>query len=250
MNAANIITPSITTPASAAPKTVKVSIIIPVYNEYYHVAHVIDRVLTAPMPPEVEKEVIVIDDGSTDGTTGILQGLGQNVIKVHHSILNFGKGTAIRIGLKHATGDVIVIQDGDTEYNPDEIASLIAPILTGQAKVVYGSRFLGKVDGMYFKYWLANRILVWMVRLLYASSITDEATAYKAFDAGLIQGLTLRCRRFEFCPEVTAKILSRGHRIHEVPITYSARTVAQGKKIRFRDALEAAWTLVYYRFFK
>lgn len=232
--------------ASAPAKTV--SIIIPVYNESLHVGHVVERVLSAPMSAGLRKEVIVVDDGSTDGTAEILKKLKSTFVKVYHSPFNFGKGTAIRTGLKHATGDIVVIQDGDEEYNPADIDRVIAPIVRGEARVSYGSRFLGQIDGMYFKYWLVNKLLVLAVWILYWKRITDEATAYKAFDKKLIDQIALNCRRFEFCPEITAKVLRRGEKIAEVPITYFARTVAQGKKIRFRDAIEAFWTLVRYRF--
>ena len=234
--------------ASAPAKTATVSIIIPVYNESLHVGHVVERVLSAPMSAGLRKEVIVVDDGSTDGTAEILKKLNSTLVKVYHSPFNFGKGTAIRTGLKHATGDIVVIQDGDEEYNPADIDRVIAPIVRGEARVSYGSRFLGQIDGMYFKYWLVNKLLVLAVWILYWKRITDEATAYKAFDKKLIDQIALNCRRFEFCPEITAKVLRRGEKIAEVPITYFARTVAQGKKIRFRDAVEAFWTLLRYRF--
>jgi len=228
-------------------KTTKVSIIIPVYNEFFHLSEVLQSVLEARMPPQVEKEVIVVDDGSTDGTTDLLKQWNTSLVKIHHSVLNFGKGTAIRIGLKHATGDIIVIQDGDQEYDPNEIQLLVKPIMEGRASVVYGSRFLGRMEGMYFRYWLCNKLLVWTVRLLFGAWITDEATAYKAFKREVIQNVSLNCRRFEFCPEITAKLLRTGHHIHEVPISYTARSVAQGKKIRLADAFTAFWTLVRYR---
>ena len=137
----------------------RISIIIPVYNESFQISRVMDRVLAAPLPPGCEKEVIVVDDGSTDGTTEILDRLPNHIVKVHHSMLNFGKGTAIRIGLKHATGSVIVIQDGDMEYDPDEIQNVVRPIIEGTAKVVYGSRFLGVIKQMRFKYRLVNKLL-------------------------------------------------------------------------------------------
>ena len=130
----------------------KVSILIPVYNESHDIQRVIDRVLAAPMPENVEKEIIVIDDGSTDGTDEILKRYSKEVVKVHYSMLNFGKGTALRVGLKQATGDIIIVQDGDLEYDPAELITLVDPIMKGQAKVVYGSRFMGKIDGMYFRY--------------------------------------------------------------------------------------------------
>jgi glycosyltransferase involved in cell wall biosynthesis len=226
----------------------KISIIIPVYNESTNVSNVIDRVSKAPLSSGLTKEIIVVDDGSTDGTSEILNAVNNTLVKVHHSMLNFGKGTAIRVGLKYATGDIVIVQDGDTEYNPAEIDRVVAPIVQGKTKVVYGSRFLGTIDGMYLKYWLVNKLLVMAVLLLYGTRLTDEATGYKAFDRQTLDQIPLTCRRFEFCPEVTAKILRRGLTILEVPITYSARTVQQGKKIRFWDAVEAFWTLLRYRF--
>jgi dolichol-phosphate mannosyltransferase len=232
----------------APQRTLKVSIIIPVYNESLHVEDVISRVLEAPLSPGLAKEIIVVDDGSTDGTSDILEKLEGPFVKVHRSKLNSGKGSAIRAGLKHATGDIVVIQDGDREYNPEDIDRVIAPIVRREARVSYGSRFLGQIDGMYFKYWMVNKLLVLAVLILYQTRITDEATAYKAFDKELIDQIPLRCRRFEFCPEITAKVLRRGEKIAEVPITYFARTVEQGKKIRFLDAIDAFWTLLRYRF--
>jgi len=226
----------------------KVSIIIPVYNESLHVEHVVQRVLDAPMSPGLVKEIIVVDDGSTDGTGEILKRFDRSVVKVIHSQLNLGKGTAIRIGLKHATGDIVVIQDGDKEYDPADIDRVIAPIVRGESRVSYGSRFLGHIEGMYLKYWLVNKLLVLAVFVLYGKRITDEATAYKAFDKTLIDQIPLTCKRFEFCPEITAKVLRRGETIAEVPISYLARTVEQGKKIRFWDAVEAFWTLLRHRF--
>jgi glycosyltransferase involved in cell wall biosynthesis len=229
-------------------RTVTVSIIVPVYNEYYHIEGVIDRLLRVALPGDLRKEVIVVDDGSRDGTTDLLRDLHDPQIRVLHSTTNCGKGAAIRKGLQHATGDIIVFQDGDKEYNPAELVRLVTPILDGKASVVYGSRFLGQISGMYFRYWLANKLLILAVRVLFGTWITDEATAYKAFDRRVLASIPLHCRRFEFCPEVTAKVLRRGIRIHEVPITYVARTTAQGKKIRVRDAFEAFWTLLKYRF--
>lgn len=228
---------------------VRVSIIIPIYNEIEHAEEVVRRVLAAPLPPNCEREIIVIDDGSTDGTTALLKGLQkEGLIRFHESILNFGKGTAIRIGLRMATGQIILVQDGDLEYDPNEYQLLLRPILDGKADVVYGSRFQGKVEGMKMANLLANKILTFTANLLYGAGITDEATAYKVFRRDVLDRIVLECKRFEFCPEVTAKIRKRGIRIHEVPITYSGRTVEQGKKIRWRDGIEAMFTLLRYRF--
>ncbi len=238
------------TPAStclAAP--VRVSIIIPIYNEIQHVAELLDRVLKAPLPAGCEKEVIVIDDGSTDGTTQLLDSLCEKqLIKFHRTILNFGKGTALRVGIRMATGQVILVQDGDLEYDPNEYTRLIEPILEGRAEVVYGSRFLGMVEGMRFPNLVANRVLTLLANALYSAKITDEATAYKVFRREVLNRVQLQCKRFEFCPEVTAKIRKLGVPIHEVPITYRGRTIAAGKKIRWKDGISAVYTLLRYRF--
>jgi glycosyltransferase involved in cell wall biosynthesis len=227
----------------------KVSIIIPVYNEFRTFHEVLERVQRAPLPPGCSKEIVVVDDGSTDGTTAILrQYTNSGIVIGHNSILNFGKGTALRVGIKLATGDVILVQDGDLEYDPDDYYRLIEPFVQGNADVVYGSRFLGRPSGMAWKNLIANRILTWTANLLYSAGITDEATAYKAFRASVLRRMKLECRRFEFCPEVTAKARRMGYVIHEVPITYNARGIADGKKIRARDGFEALWTLLKYRF--
>jgi glycosyltransferase involved in cell wall biosynthesis len=224
----------------------RVSILIPVYNEAPYIASVLDAVRGAALPPGVDREIVCVNDGSSDGTRAILDGYGSSVV-VHHSPVNAGKGTAIRLGLERATGDVVLIQDADLEYDPADYAALLAPILDGSATVVYGSRFRGECRGMRWPNRLVNLVLVWLVRVLYRQPITDEATCYKAFRADVIHAIPLRCERFEFCPEVTAKLSRRGHRIHEVPIRYQARTSNEGKKIRWTDAAVAAWTLLKYR---
>jgi glycosyltransferase involved in cell wall biosynthesis len=227
----------------------KVSIIIPVYNEFRTFAQVLERVRRAPLPEGCTKEIVVVDDGSTDGTTQALSEQERAGIVVgHHEERNSGKGTALRIGIRMATGDILLTQDGDLEYDPEDYARILEPIVRGEADVVYGSRFLGRPAGMALKNRIANRILTTATNLLYGAGITDEATAYKAFRADLLKKLPLECRRFEFCPEVTAKLRRRGVRIHEVPIRYNGRGIAEGKKIRARDGFEALWTLVKYRF--
>jgi dolichol-phosphate mannosyltransferase len=229
-------------------RPVRVSIIIPIYNELHHAAEMLKRVAAASLPPECEKEVIIVDDGSTDGTAELLDSFRDSKFDyVHHSILNFGKGTAIRIGLRLATGDIVLMQDGDLEYDPNEYALLLRPILDGKADVVYGSRFRGRVDGMAIPNLLANKVLTFMANLLYGANITDEATAYKVFRRDVMDRIDLQCKRFEFCPEVTAKVRRLGYAIHEIPITYNGRTVEQGKKIRWADGLEAVYTLLRYR---
>jgi glycosyltransferase involved in cell wall biosynthesis len=194
-------------------------------------------------------ELVVIDDGSTDGTT---QALGEHVeagvVVAHYSPENRGKGAAIRTGISIASGDIAIIQDGDLEYDPADYQRILDPIVRGEADVVYGSRFLAQPTGMALPNRVANWILTAASNLLYGAGITDEATAYKAFRMTALRRLRLECTRFEFCPEVTAKLCRLGYRIHEVPIGYNARGIADGKKIRARDGFQALWTLVRYRF--
>lgn len=229
----------------------KLSVIIPVYNEESTVGEVIEQVLSVELSG-VEKEVIVVDDGSTDGTAEVLkheQSEHADIVTVCSSQKNFGKGRAVRIGLKYVTGEIVLIQDADLELDPKEYGVLLAPILSGQASVVYGSRFLNSANRIPWKSRLAQRILTPLIRLLYNARLTDEATAYKLFKADILKSLDLRCTGFEFCPEVTAKLLKRGYRIREVPISYQPRTDAEGKKLRFvRDGMIALYTLIKYRF--
>lgn len=222
----------------------KVSIIIPVYNEFATFHRVLERVRNAPLPAGCAKEIIVVDDGSTDETPQALdEEQRAGIVIGHHHATNTGKGAALRAGIQLASGEIILVQDGDLEYDPDDYAAILDPIVRGQADVVYGSRFLGNPIGMHWKNRLANRILTSTANLLYDARITDVATAYKAFRASLLREVPLRCRRFEFCEEVTAKLRRRGIRIYEVPIRYHARGIAEGKKIRPRDGFECLWTL-------
>jgi thiol-disulfide isomerase/thioredoxin len=228
---------------------VKVSIIIPVYNEFRTFAEVLERVRNAPLPAGCSKEIVVIDDGSTDGTTQVLrQQARAGIVLAHHASVNAGKGAAIRIGIAQASGDIVLTQDGDLEYDPADYERILEPIVNGRADVVYGSRFLGDPLGMAWKNRIANRILTLMANLLYGARLTDLETAYKAFRMPVLRSIPLECRRFEFCPEVTAKLRLRGVAITEVPIHYNARGIAEGKKIRARDGLEALWTLIRCRF--
>ncbi len=205
-------------------------------------------VVASPLPNGCSKEIILVDDGSTDGTAQMIaERMSAGEFVSYRLASNSGKGAAIRKGIELASGDVILIQDGDLEYDPNDYSRLIEPILGGAADIVYGSRFLGEPPGMAWKNRIANAILTATANVLYSAGITDEATAYKAFRAQVLRDLALDCRRFEFCPEVTAKLSRLGHRIHEVPIRYNARGIADGKKIRARDGFEALWTLMKYR---
>jgi dolichol-phosphate mannosyltransferase len=223
----------------------KLSIIIPIFNEVELLEPVLERVHALPSP----KQLILVDDCSTDGTRDILareEGRPETVVLYH--TVNQGKGAAIRTGLAAVSGDIVVIQDADFEYDPAEIPGMIRPIVEGRTRVAYGSRFMGRIVGMRLPNRVANEILIWTVRLLYGSRLTDEATAYKAFSADLICRMPLRCLRFEFCPEVTAIALRLGETIVETPITYRARTFEEGKKIGWRDFITAVRYLIAYRF--
>lgn len=239
------------TPAAAPPptapltlSTVKVSVIIPVYNEENHIREVLDAVHAV----DLLLEVIVVDDCSTDSSHAVLDGYeSAPEIRIVRHDRNQGKGAAIRTGIAYATGDIVLIQDADTEYDTNDYPALIAPIVHGTATVVYGSRFLGTIEGMAGANRVANRLLTVAANVLYQAKITDEATCYKVFRADVIQGMVLNAQRFEFCPEVTAKVRKAGHEITEVPISYVGRTRDEGKKISWRDGFVALWTLVRYR---
>jgi len=222
----------------------KISFVMPIYNEEDLLERVLERIRALPL----DKELILVDDCSSDRTPEILaaQKAHADTVVLRHD-RNQGKGAAIRTGITHATGDIVIVHDADLEYRPEEVPDVLAPIIEGRANVAYGSRFLGTVKGMRPANRAANHILAWVVTLLYGHRITDEATAYKAFRRELIQSIPLTCRRFEFCPEVTARVLKRGERIVEVPVTYVARTFEEGKKIGWRDFFVALWTLIRYR---
>ncbi len=201
----------------------------------------------AQIPRGCTREIIVIDDGSDDGTVQFLNTYGAG-IKVLRNECNRGKGAAIRAAFEVATGDVVLIQDGDLEYDPNDYAALLAPILQSEADVVYGSRFLGSAHGMRWPNRAGNFVLTAATNLLYRSKLSDQATGYKVLRADLLKRLAIQADGFEFCSELTAKILRAGLRIHEVAITYHARTVADGKKVRAKDAFKALLTLMKFRF--
>lgn len=222
----------------------KLSILIPIYNERATILEIVKRVQAVPL----EKEIIAVDDGSTDGTRELLPQIEQGGVIVLRHERNQGKGAAIRTALTRATGDIIVIQDADLEYDPRDYAQLIKPIEEGRVKVVYGSRFLGARMAMFFWHMLANKMLTLMTNILYDAILSDMETGYKAFRADVIKSIPFRSRRFEFEPEITAKVLKRGNRIYEVPISYYGREYSEGKKIGMRDGFVAIWTLLKYRF--
>jgi glycosyltransferase involved in cell wall biosynthesis len=229
----------------------KLSVIMPVYNEETTIAEAIDCSLSVDIG-DVEIEMIVVNDGSTDGTRAILDALDgkrDNMRIVHHA-RNKGKGSAIRTGLPLATGTMVIIEDADLELDPNEYIDLITPILEGKADVVFGSRFRGTIENMRWMNRLANRILSLVASILYRTWITDEATCYKVTRTEVLRSLDLKCTGFEFCSEVTAKVLRNGYRYTEIPVYYKGREVHHGKKIRAWDGLDAIFTLVKYRFVK
>lgn len=222
----------------------KVTAIMPVFNEVATIQDIVDRVLAVDM----DVELLIVDDGSSDGTRDVLDGLDDPRVRVILMDQNVGKGGAIRRAIPEATGDVILIQDADLEYDPQNYPRLVEPIAQEHATVVYGTRFHERNRIGYSRFKIAARMLTVLTNVLFpGAGITDEATCYKVFRTDVLQQIPLRCRRFEFCPEVTMKVLRRGHRIVEVPIDYRPRTVDEGKKINWRDGIEAFWALLRYR---
>ena len=220
------------------------SVIMPVYNERDTLTEILSRVEAVP----VDKEIIIVDDGSTDGTRQILKDIKAENIKVIFHERNQGKGAAIKTGLREATGDVVIIQDADLEYDPIDYLKLILLIQSGEAKVVYGSRTLGSKERSYHRYHWGGQFVTFVANLLYGLKITDEPTCYKMFRKEVMEQIKLDCRGFEFCPEVTAKVARLGYTIHEVPVSYHPRSFKEGKKIKWKDGLIAIWTLLKYRF--
>lgn len=220
----------------------KISIIIPVFNEEKTIVKIIQLLRDVV---GFHKEIIVVDDASTDNTGRKLQEIkGIKIVK--HS-KNLGKGLAIRSGIETATGDYILVQDADLEYDPQDILSMIKPINQGKAEVVYGSRFTGPRRNMFFWHWMGNQFLTLVTNVLYNTTLSDMETCYKLIPLKLIKSLNLRAKRFEFEPEVTAKILKRNIRIWEVPISYAGREYNEGKKITWKDGIPALWTLLKER---
>lgn len=235
----------------------KLSIIIPVYNEKATIKELLTRVLKTQLP--IESEILVIDDGSTDGTTQILKSQQERwpKIKFFFHKINLGKGAAVRTGLVNARGDIFLIQDADLEYNPEDYNRLLAPIITKKSSVVYGSRFIdlklklfGPDKTPFITHYFGNKFLNFLTNFFFGSSITDMETGYKVFTREVFKKLTLKASRFDLEPEITAQILKNGFKIHEVPISFKARSYQEGKKITWRDGLQALKVLLKYKFLK
>lgn len=226
------------------------SIIIPVYNEIKTFDLLLKKVDDVVLINDLNKDIILIDDGSTDGTRDLLKNLDKNKYKVLFHDSNQGKGAAIRTGLKEANGDWVVIQDADLEYDPNDYNLMLEKMIVEDLSVVYGSRELKRQDNRYSSltfYW-GGLLVTWVGNLLFGQKLTDEATCYKMFKTDFLKSLPLRCKKFEFCPEVTALVSLRGIKISEVGIAYFPRPKSEGKKIRWRDGVEAVWTFIKYRF--
>ena len=223
---------------------------MPVYNEAKTVREIMARVEASDIG-DVRKELIVVDDGSTDGTRDVLRQLEDSQIhKIYFHGHNMGKGAALRTALTYASGDIILIQDADLEYDPAEYADLIKPILEGRADVVYGSRLSGGKVSRAFNFWhyIGNKVLTLTTNVLYNAVLSDMETCYKVFRADVIKNIQIKSNRFDFEPEITAKVLRRKYKLYEMPISYYGRDFSEGKKITWRDGFAAVWALVKYRF--
>jgi glycosyltransferase involved in cell wall biosynthesis len=228
--------------------TMQISVVIPVYNEVSTIKEIVARVQAV----DLEKEIIIVDDGSTDGTRELLQeiNLAQKNVRVFYHDRNQGKGAALRTGFEVTTGDIVIVQDADLEYDPREYPVLLAPILDGRADIVYGSRFLGGPHRvLFFWHYLGNKFLTLLSNALTNLNLTDMETCYKVFRREVLNDIQLKSNRFGFEPEFTAKIAKKGFRIYETSISYSGRTYAEGKKIGWKDGVKAIFAIVWFRFF-
>ncbi|MBU4489460.1 MAG: glycosyltransferase family 2 protein [Actinobacteria bacterium] len=225
----------------------KLSIIVPVYDERNTIQEILRRVRAVDVG-EIAKEIIVVDDGSTDGTPDILKLEEDSTTRVLSHDFNQGKGASVRTALPHVTGDYVIIQDGDLEYDPDDYRLMLAPILKKKAEVVYGSRFTGEHRDMLFWHMQGNKFLSLVTNILYNTTLSDMETCYKLFSRESLEGIRIKSNRFDFEPEITAKILKKKIRIYEVPISYAGREYDEGKKITWKDGVFALWALIKYRF--
>lgn len=225
------------------------SIIIPVYNEESTLNEILDMVLNVDLSGVgFKKELVVVDDASTDRSWDLLAERESEFASLARHEINMGKGAAIRTALKSVSGDYVLIQDADLEYDPDEYVRLLRPVVKGKAEVVYGSRFTGERRNMFLHHWVGNRLLTLLTNLLYNSTLSDMETCYKLFSRESLKDLTIRSNRFNFEPEITAKILKKGIRIYEIPISYTGREYDEGKKITWRDGFSALIALIKFRF--
>jgi glycosyltransferase involved in cell wall biosynthesis len=236
-----------TGPTHQLPEFKKLSVIVPVLNERNTVAEILRRMRAVELPAGLDREIIVVDDGSTDGSLDVLRQLHDSTVRVVTHPTNRGKGAAVRTGFSHSTGDLILIQDADLEYDPEDWPKLLAPVLRGKATVVYGSRFTGERRNMLFFHWVGNRFLSLVTNVLYNTTLSDMETCYKLIAREVLEELDLRADHFDIEPEITAKILKRGIRIYEVPISYAGREFHEGKKISWRDGFAALWMLLKCR---
>lgn len=226
----------------------KLSVIIPAYNERKTILKILNEVEKTELPENLDKEIIIIDDFSTDGTRDIVKGLSGKH-KVFFQDRNRGKGAAIKTGIKEASGDFIIIQDADMEYSPSEYPRLLPPLLNGEADVVYGSRFLKRGHRPKYRlFYLGNKFLSFLSSVLYGKRISDMETCYKVFRSEVIKNINIKSNRFDFEPEITAKLIKAGRKIKEVPISYNSRGFADGKKIGWRDGVVAIYVLIKYKF--
>jgi len=231
--------------ARSAPEFRRLSVIVPVYNERNTVAEILRRIRAVELP--LQLEVVVVDDGSSDGTDKVLSALQDSTVRVVTHQTNRGKAAAVRTGIATARGELVLIQDADLEYDPDDWPRLLDPVLKGKAQVVYGSRFTGEHRAMRPSQWLGNRLLTLTANVLYRATLSDMETCYKLFDRRVLEGITIESDRFDFEPEITAKVLRRGYRIYEVPVSYTGRDASEGTKFEWRDGVRALATLVRYR---
>ncbi len=223
------------------------SIVIPAYNEEHFLPEVLRRVKETPY----NKEIIVVDDASVDGTRSYLEALNDDSIRVVLHEKNAGKGAAVRSGIGIASGDIIIIQDADLEYDPKDYPALLEPILAGNADVVYGSRFLGGPHRVfYFRHYVGNRIVTLLSNIFSDLNLSDMETGYKVFSRRVFDNITIESNRFGFEPEITAKVAKNGYRVYEVPVSYHGRSYSEGKKITWKDGIKALFTIIKYNVFR